>query len=302
MQDLIHITSPKSKKDIINSSNYTYLKRAQKIDINDLGIEEGDSFYKTTFPIEKINEFLYQLGGNFTRQNLANKLDEANFIIDQNYDELKKTNCLSEIGYLAVGILRHNLVTSEERVLGALSLIFRLIEENLDRDANGWGEGGKSPRGGNSKVDLNKYVPRIFGRMTKLYMCFPGVKTMMQHALLGLYHRIFMQMNVIDGRLLDTVGCWYLANFKVIYVNLSDQIYEFYTGLGQDRSEDSLGLRDKRQSSQVVNEYDLLKLVLFDFAETFNLFVEKGSVREILLQEANFEIITEIFRKGINNV
>jgi hypothetical protein len=201
---------------------------------------------------------------------------------------------------LAVGILRHNLVTSEERVLGALGLIFRFIEENLDTEVGGGGEGGRGRLG--SKVDLNKYVPRIFGRMTKLYECFPGVKTMMQHALLGLYHRIFLQMNVMDGRLLGTVGCWYLANFKVIYVNLSDQIYEFYTGLGQDRSEDGLGLANKRQSSQVVNEYDLLKLVLFDFAETFNLFVEKGSVREILLQEANLEIITQIFRNGINNV
>lgn len=68
MQDLLHITGPKSKKPL-DTSNYTYLKRAQKIDINNLQIEEGDSFYKTTFPIEKINEFLYQLGGNFTRQN-----------------------------------------------------------------------------------------------------------------------------------------------------------------------------------------------------------------------------------------
>lgn len=109
-------------------------------------------------------------------------------------------------------------------------------------------------------------------------------------------------MDVIDGRLLDTIGCWYLTNFKVIYINLSDQIYEFYTGLGGGQSEDGLPGGNKRQSSQVVNEYDLLKLVLFDFAETFNSFVEKGSVREILLQEANFDIITEIFRKGINNV
>lgn len=107
-------------------------------------------------------------------------------------------------------------------------------------------------------------------------------------------------MNVIDTNLLNTLGCWYLANFKVIYINLSDQIYEFYTGLGQDRSEDLIEGKSKR--SMVVNEYDLLKLVLFDFAETLNMFVEKGSARHIIMQEANSDIITEIFRKGVNNV
>ena len=69
MEELIHITAPANKKKELECENYDYLQDCKKIKIKDLDVEENDSFYKTTFPIEKISKLLSDFAGNFSKQN-----------------------------------------------------------------------------------------------------------------------------------------------------------------------------------------------------------------------------------------
>lgn len=290
MEELMHITAPSKKKKKLECENYEYLQDAKKIRIKDLGVEDQDSFYKTTFPLEKIQKLLNDFAGNFSKQNLKSHLSDAYFIIDQKYEELKKTNEMSEVFPLAVGILRGNLITSEERLLNCLSLIFQFIEENLE-DANKQ----KNATLSNSTIDFTKYLPRIFEHFQNIYSMFPNIRIAVQHGVLKLYQNIFKKVNYLPKKLLKIVVEWFLVNYQMIYFEVSEKIDDFYIQC------DTLPIINK-SVPLMSGEYHLYKLLTFGFGEVFNLFTEKVMVWSIIRECYDSNPLIDMFKRTVANI
>lgn len=98
----------------IDQEKYKYLNQATGYSIDQLNRDEKeDSFMKSTKPLATIVNYLGLFKGLFTRRSLEVYYYEALFILEQEYDDLKKTLMINEIIRLCLSVVKNEMFPSD---------------------------------------------------------------------------------------------------------------------------------------------------------------------------------------------
>lgn len=112
---------------------YESVRNAKSYKIEDLG-QTNDSFKESTKPVSHIKNLLQVLGGVFTFKNLSECEVEANAILEQPYEYIRKTKALREVSLLILAMIKFDLITEEVAFLNAIAVLFQSFEQVVRED------------------------------------------------------------------------------------------------------------------------------------------------------------------------
>lgn len=125
--DQIDIDKEENGDADFDSVKYQYLNQATSYTINQLKSDKEDSFIKSTKAHATIINYLGLFKGMFTRKSLEVYYYEALFILEQDYDDLRKTMMMNEVFSLALSLLQNEMFPSDMFMPNIFSLLFKTI-------------------------------------------------------------------------------------------------------------------------------------------------------------------------------
>lgn len=112
----------------IDREKYKYLNDATGYSIDQLNRDEKeDSFMKSTKPLATIVNYLGMFKGLFTRRSLEVYYYEALFILEQDYENLKKTLMINEIVRLCLAVINNEMFPTDTFIPNLYNVLFRGI-------------------------------------------------------------------------------------------------------------------------------------------------------------------------------
>ena len=125
--DQIDIEKEENGDDAFDSVKYQYLNQATSYTINQLKSDKEDSFIKSTKAHSTIINYLGLFKGMFTRKSLEVYYYEALFILEQDYEDLKKTMMMNEVFSLALALIQNEMFPSEMFMPNIYGILFKTV-------------------------------------------------------------------------------------------------------------------------------------------------------------------------------
>ena len=97
----------------LDCEKYLYLSEARGYSIEDLKNDKEDSFMNSTKAQATIINYLGMFNGMFTRRSLETYYYEGLFILEQEYEDLRKTLMINEVLFLALTLIENELFPSD---------------------------------------------------------------------------------------------------------------------------------------------------------------------------------------------
>lgn len=116
----------------IDKEKYKFLNDATGYSIDQLNRDEKeDSFIKSTKPLSTIVNYLGLFKGLFTRRSLEVYYYEALFILEQDYDDLKKTLMINEVIRLCMAVINNEMFPSDTFIPNLFNVLLKGVMDVL---------------------------------------------------------------------------------------------------------------------------------------------------------------------------
>lgn len=125
--DQIDIEKEENGDEGFDSVKYQYLNQATSYTMNQLKSDKEDSFIKSTKAHATIINYLGLFKGMFTRKSLEVYYYEALFILEQDYEDLKKTMMMNEVFSLGISLIQNEMFPSDMFMPNIFGILFKTI-------------------------------------------------------------------------------------------------------------------------------------------------------------------------------
>ena len=123
--------SEEQEEDLIEMKKYKFLGEAVGYSIEDLKQEKDDSFFKSTKAQKTIINYLGIFKGVFNSKNLEVHYYEALFVLEQDYNDLKKTLMINEVIIMILTMIENRMFPSDMFMPNLYDIMFRGVLDIL---------------------------------------------------------------------------------------------------------------------------------------------------------------------------